>query len=112
MLDDYYKRQTSNPTGAGTCSFPPLDPAFETKMSDISQLYLTAAELSEQGERVVCIDEISGIQALERVLPDLPVRPGKVLRREFEYIRHGKWMTINNYTAFNWGISVGVGGSF
>ena len=36
---------------------PPRRRAFETKMSDISQLYLTAAELSEQGERVVCIDD-------------------------------------------------------
>lgn len=66
-------------------------------MSDISQLYLTAAELSEQGERVVCIDEMSGIQALERVLPDLPVRPGKVQRREFEYIRHGTQCLIASF---------------
>jgi len=36
------------------------------------------------------IDEMTGIQALERLAPDLPLRPGKVQRREFEYIRHGK----------------------
>ena len=37
----------------------------------------------------VSIDEMTGIQALERVSPDLPMRPGKVERHEFEYRRHG-----------------------
>ena len=32
---------------------------------------------------------MTGIQALERAAPTLPMRPGKVERREFEYIRHG-----------------------
>lgn len=34
-------------------------------------------------------DELTGVQALERKHPDLPLTPGKVQRREFEYIRHG-----------------------
>jgi len=34
-------------------------------------------------------DELTGVQALERKHPDLPMQPGHVLRREFEYIRHG-----------------------
>lgn len=32
---------------------------------------------------------MTGVQALERKHPDLPMQPGHVLRREFEYIRHG-----------------------
>ncbi len=32
---------------------------------------------------------MTGIQALERAAPDLPMRPGRVERREYEYIRHG-----------------------
>ena len=32
---------------------------------------------------------MTGIQALERAAPDLPMKPGRVARREFEYIRHG-----------------------
>jgi hypothetical protein len=32
---------------------------------------------------------MTGVQALERKHPDLPILPGKVLRREFEYKRHG-----------------------
>ncbi len=34
-------------------------------------------------------DELTGVQALERKHPGLPLAPGKVERREFEYIRHG-----------------------
>lgn len=34
-------------------------------------------------------DELTGVQALERKHPSLPMAPGKVERREFEYIRHG-----------------------
>ena len=35
------------------------------------------------------VDEMTGIQALERIAPSLPIKPGKVERREFEYVRHG-----------------------
>lgn len=39
--------------------------------------------------RTVSIDEMTGVQALERAAPDLPMRPDDVARHEFEYIRHG-----------------------
>jgi hypothetical protein len=52
-------------------------------------LYQAAPALAEQGERVVSTDELTGVQALERAHPGLPMVPGKVERREFEYIRHG-----------------------
>jgi transposase len=45
--------------------------------------------LAAGGERVVTTDELTGVQALERKYPSLPLKPGKVERREFEYIRHG-----------------------
>jgi transposase len=38
---------------------------------------------------VVSTDELTGVQALERKNPGLPLAPGKVERREFEYVRHG-----------------------
>ena len=41
-------------------------------------------------------DELSGVQALERKHPGLPMRPGKVARREYEYIRHGTQTFIVN----------------
>jgi transposase len=42
-------------------------------------------------------DEMTGIQALERKYPSLPMRPGLVERREFEYIRHGTQTLIANF---------------
>jgi putative transposase len=45
----------------------------------------------------VCIDEMTGIQAVERKEKDLRLRPGKVKRREFEYIRHGTQALIANF---------------
>ena len=42
-------------------------------------------------------DELTGVQALERKHPGLPLAPGKVERREFEYIRHGTLSFIVNF---------------
>jgi transposase len=53
------------------------------------EVYARAQERAKQGERTISIDELTGVQALERKHPDLPMLPGHVLRREFEYIRHG-----------------------
>ncbi len=49
-----------------------------------------------RGERVIGTDELTGVQALERKHPGLPPAPGKVERREFEYIRHGTVTFILN----------------
>ncbi|MUL37748.1 IS630 family transposase [Gloeocapsopsis sp. AAB1 = 1H9] len=43
------------------------------------------------------MDEMTGIQALERKFPDHPMRPGKRERREFEYIRHGTQTLIASF---------------
>jgi putative transposase len=58
-------------------------------VEDITGLYMSAIERHRQGERTISIDEMTGIQATERLEKDLPIRPGKVAIREFEYIRHG-----------------------
>lgn len=60
-------------------------------------MYLSAMERAEHGERTLCTDEMTGIQANERHAPDLPLRPGKSLRREFEYIRHGTQSLIASF---------------
>jgi len=52
-------------------------------------VYQAALTAAEQGAQTVSIDEMTGIQALERAAPNLPMKPGHVERREFEYIRHG-----------------------
>jgi hypothetical protein len=53
--------------------------------------------LAQQGERVVSTDEMTGVQALERKHPGLPILPGKVERREFEYIRQATLCFIVNF---------------
>jgi hypothetical protein len=69
---------------------------FDTKVEDIRTLYRQAPELAAQGERVMSTDELTGVQALERKEPNLPLAPGKAERREFEYIRHGTHTFILN----------------
>ncbi len=66
-------------------------------MADVSGLYQAAPQLAAQGERVISTDELTGVQALERKHPGLPVAPGQVERREFEYIRHGTQSLIANF---------------
>ena len=61
----------------------------EEKIVEGCQVYAQAAERAKQGERTVSMDEMTGVQALQRKHPDLPTLSGHVLRREFEYIRHG-----------------------
>lgn len=61
------------------------------------QVYAQAAERAKQGERTISLDELTGVQALERTHPDLPLQAGHVLRREFEYIRHGTLSWFINF---------------
>jgi len=61
------------------------DPHFREKVTEIVNLYLQPPRNST----VVCVDEKTGMQALQRKHPDRPARPGRQSRKEFEYIRHG-----------------------
>lgn len=45
---------------------------------------------------MVSVDEMTGVQALERIHPKLPMRPGRVERQEVEYVRHGTQCVIAN----------------
>lgn len=65
---------------------PKPDPQFHSKCAEICAVYQSAGAA---GVRTVSIDEMCGIQALERIAPSRPMRPGLVERREFEYRRHG-----------------------
>ena len=59
------------------------------KIAAINATYREAPSCAERGERTLSTDELTGVQALERKHPSLPLAPGKVERREFEYVRHG-----------------------
>jgi transposase len=61
------------------------DPLFIDKVRDIVGLYLNPPERA----LVLCVDEKSQIQALDRSQPLLPMRPGQVERRTHDYVRHG-----------------------
>ena len=49
------------------------------------------------GGHIMSTDEMTGIQALERIAPTKPMEPGRVERREFEYERHGTLSLIANF---------------
>ncbi len=70
------------------------DPEFETKLEDVVGLYLEPPENSI----VLCVDEKSQIQALERTQPLLPLRPGIPERQTHDYHRHG---TTTLFAALN-----------
>ena len=60
------------------------DPQLEEKVSDVIGLYLHPPEHAV----VLCVDEKSQIQALDRTQPLLPMRPHHVERRTHDYVRH------------------------
>ncbi len=70
------------------------DPQFIDKVRDIVGLYLNPPEAAV----VLCVDEKSQIQALDRTAPVLPLMPGVAERRTHDYVRNG---TTNLYAALN-----------
>jgi hypothetical protein len=77
----------------------PSEPSEErqAKIEDLCTLYQEAPARAATGERIMSTDEMTGVQALGRKHPGLPLAPGKVERREFEYIRHGTLTFIFNF---------------
>jgi transposase len=71
--------------------------AYQQAVEKVSDTYLDAPELHAEGVHVVCTDEKTGMQALERKHPTKPSRPGLTERCEFEYIRHGTQVLIANF---------------
>jgi transposase len=61
------------------------DPLFIEKVREVVGVYLAPPERA----LVLCVDEKSQIQALDRTAPLLPMRPGKIERRTHDYARHG-----------------------
>src|SRR5437667_3807173 len=70
------------------------DPQFEEKVRDVVGLYLNPPDRA----LVLCVDEKSQIQALDRTAPILPLRPGLPERQTHDYKRHG---TTTLFAAFN-----------
>lgn len=70
------------------------DPLFIDKVRDVVGLYLNPPARAV----VLCVDEKSQVQALDRSQPVLPLRPGQVERRTHDYVRHG---TTSLFAALN-----------
>jgi hypothetical protein len=65
------------------------DPDFEAKAHHICTLYLHALRFFEHGRVVICTDEKTGMQILQRKYPTQPIAPGQPEKREHEDMRHG-----------------------
>ena len=65
------------------------DPQKEEKIRAICALYQQAQDAAAQGQLTFSVDEMTGIEALERIAPDHPMQPGQPVLGEFEYERHG-----------------------
>jgi transposase len=61
------------------------DPELEAKVIDVVGLYLAPPENAV----VLCVDEKSQIQALNRTQKTLPMQPGRAEQRTHDYVRHG-----------------------
>jgi len=61
------------------------DPLFVAKVRDVVGLYMAPPDRA----MVLCVDEKTQVQALDRTQPLLPMRPGQVERRTHDYERHG-----------------------
>ena len=70
------------------------DPQFVAKVRDVVGLYMAPPDRA----MVLCVDEKTQVQALDRTQPLLPMRPGQVERRTHDYERHG---TTSLYAALN-----------
>ena len=70
------------------------DPDFVAKLRDVVGLYLNPPDKA----LVLCVDEKSRIQALDRTQPVLPLRPGIAARQTHDYVRHG---TTTLFAALN-----------
>jgi hypothetical protein len=73
-------------------------PGFTAQVQRVCSAYACAAELYGQSHtHTVSTDEMTGIQALERIAPTKPMQPGREARVEFEYTRHGTQALICNF---------------
>jgi len=67
---------------------PKSDEKFPEKCADICDTYQKAPEREKSGEKSISVDEMTGVQALERAAPCQPMKAGQPEHQEFEYIRH------------------------
>lgn len=71
---------------------------FEQQVQIVCQTYLEAPELYfQENTHTVSVDEMPGLQAIERIAKTIPMQAGKPRRIEYEYKRHGTLCLIGNW---------------
>jgi transposase len=71
---------------------------FQAQVETVCATYQEAPYLHQEcATHTLCVDEMTGIQALERIAATLPMKSGQRERREFEYERHGTITLIGNF---------------
>ncbi len=73
------------------------DARKDEKIHEICEVYREAPVRAEQGELTMCVDEKTGIQAIERDAPPKPMKPGYDEKIEFNYDRHGTQALIAGF---------------
>ena len=74
------------------------DAVFRTQVEVVCQTWREAPDLYFQANtHTVSVDEMPGLQALERAAETIPMKPGQPRRIEYEYIRHGTLCLIGNW---------------
>ena len=81
---DVWREYGLQPWRAGSFKFS-TDPQLEAKVRDVTGLYLNPPDKAI----VLCVDEKSQVQALDRTAPILPLRPGLPEKATHDYVRHG-----------------------
>jgi transposase len=83
-IADVWREYGLQPWRTETFKFS-TDPQLEAKLRDVVGLYLNPPDKAV----VLCLDEKSQVQALDRTAPILPLRPGIPERQTHDYVRHG-----------------------
>lgn len=86
-----------------------------TSIQTESRGYLSSLRLAQvralEGEVTFRLDEMTGIQALERKMPDILMKPGRCVQRKFEYIRHGTQTLIASFNVATGAIALATVGA-
>ena len=71
---------------------------FQQQVQNVCECYLDARRrAAQEGVHTISVDEMTGIQALERAAPTKPLKQGVPQRIEYEYVRHGTQCLIGNF---------------
>ncbi len=83
------------------------DELKEERIDDICEVYHETSQ--KEDELVISVDEMTGVQALERISDELPMSQGKPVAREFEYERYGTQTVIAGFNVTTGGVNAVCG---